>query len=323
MTRVLVTGATGFVGRALLPRLLDQGWSVRAALRRSEPPVPPLPATVETVTVGELGPDTDWRAALDQVELVVHLAARVHVMAEHGAEALARYRRVNVDGSRRLAEAARTAGVRRLLLMSSVKAVGEGGGAPLTAATVPAPADPYGQSKLEAEAAVRTAALAPLPARPPLAFVVLRPPLVYGPGVGANFLRLLALSRRGWPLPLAAIDNRRSLIYVGNLADAVIRCLVDPGAAGGCFFVHDGAPLAVPELFRRLARNLGRPARLVAVPVPLLRLAAGLVGAGAAFHRLCGSLEIDDSALRRATGWTPPFTTDAGLRATTDWFQAL
>jgi nucleoside-diphosphate-sugar epimerase len=349
--RVLVTGATGFVGRALVRWLVDLGWPVRAALRRSGPPAPPLPGAVETVTVGELGPDTDWGPALDRIELVVHLAARVHVMGERGAAALAHYRRTNVEGSRRLAEAAQAAGVRRLLLMSSVKAVGDGGDGPLTELTVPAPSDPYGRSKLEAEAAVREAAAgapgrlgmeapgrlgmeAPgrlamdcsgrlamdCSGRPDMDWVVLRPPLVYGPGVGANFLRLLELSRRGWPLPLGAVDNRRSLVFVDNLADAVIHCLIHPSAAGRCFFIHDGEPLAVPELIRRLAGHLGRPARLLPVPPSLLRLVGALPGLGAAYHRLCGSLEVDDSALRCATGWSPPFTTDAGLRLTADWF---
>jgi len=313
MTRVLVTGATGFVGRALLPRLLEQGWVVRAAVRR---PDAALPEGVEAVVAGDLEAGVDWRPALEGVDLVVHLAARVHVMGETGMDVLERYRRTNVAATRRLAEAARAAGVRRFLLMSSVKAMGEGGGAPFTEATPPAPADPYGVSKLEAEAAL--CAAAGDAAGDAMEWVVLRPPLVYGPGVGANFGKLLTLARRGVPLPLGAVRNRRGLIFVGNLADAVIRCLTHPGAAGRCFLIQDGEPLAVPELVRRLAACFGRRALLVPVPVALLRLAARVLGARAAFDRLCGSLEVDDSALRRATGWTPPFTVDEGLRATVD-----
>ena len=316
MTRVLVTGATGFVGRALLPRLLDGGHRVRVALRR---PAAALPAGIEEVMVGELGPATDWSAALAGVDRVVHLAARVHVMGEAGPEATALYRRTNVDGTRRLAEAAAAAGVRRFLLMSSVKAVGEAGPVgkdgrpgPLTEATPPAPADPYGRSKLEAEAALAQAAG---PARD---WVVLRPPLVYGPGVGANFHKLLRLARSGLPLPLAALDNRRSLVFVGNLADAVCRAIDHPGAAHRVFLIHDGPALAVPELIRRLAFHFGRPARLFAVPPAVLRLAAGALGASAAFQRLCGSLEVDDSAFRGALGWVPPVTVDQGLKATVD-----
>ena len=315
MTRVLVTGATGFVGRALLPRLLGQGWAVRAAVR-GVCGAAALPAGVEAVAVGDLAAPVDWPPVLAGVDLVVHLAARVHVMGESGEGALERYRRVNTEATRRLAEAAAAAGVRRFLLMSSVKAAGEGGGAPLTEAMAPVPADPYGVSKLEAESALAVAA-----GGTAMEWVVLRPPLVYGPGVGANFLKLLKIARRGLPLPLGAVRNRRSLVFAGNLADAVVCCLDHPAAANRCFFVHDGAALAVPELVCRLAAQLDRRLWLPPVPVPLLRLGAGLLGAGAAFDRLCGSLEVDDSALRRATGWTPPFTTDDGLRATVDWFQ--
>jgi nucleoside-diphosphate-sugar epimerase len=316
---VLVTGATGFVGRTVLPRLLESGYRVRAALRRPAP----LPAGIGAVTVGELGSATDWRPALAGVDLVVHLAARVHVMGEAtgkaGADAAGHYHRTNVEGTRRLAEAAVAAGVRRFLLMSSVKALGEGAAGtrrrePLTETTPPAPTDPYGRSKLEAEAALRQAAGAVM------GWVVLRPPLVYGPGVGANFLKLLRLSRSGLPLPLAALDNRRSLVFVGNLADAACTALSHPGAANRAFLVHDGPALTVPELIRRLARHFGRPARLFPVPQAALRLAAAGLGARDAFERLCGSLEVDDSALRHATGWVAPVGVDDGLAATVAWY---
>ena len=313
MTGVLVTGATGFVGRAVLPQLLNQGWRVRVAVRRSMGPLAAPLEAVEVMPVGDLGDTIDWQPALAGIDLVVHLAARVHVMGENGAEALARYRQVNVEGTRRLVEAARCAGVQRFLLMSSVKAVGEEGNAPLSEATPSAPVDPYGLSKLEAEEVLRSTA------GEAMEWTFLRPPLVYGPGVGANFLKLLRISQRGWPLPLGAVCNRRSLVYVGNLADAVVRCLIHPGAVGRGFFVHDGEALAVADLIRRLARLYGRSARLLPVPPVLLRLGAGLLGARGLYDRVCGSLEVDDSALRRATGWSPPFTTDDGLRLTVDW----
>ncbi len=307
---ILVTGATGFVGRALLPRLLAARHRVRAVVRG---PGAAMPAGVEAVTVADLGSVPDWGPALAGVRLVVHLAARVHVMGETGAEAEALYHRINVEGTRRLATAAAAAGVERFLLMSSVKAMGEGGGATLTELTPARPTDAYGRSKLAAEAALREAA------GTTMAWVVLRPPLVYGPGVGANFLRLLRLAGRGLPLPLAAIDNRRSLVFVDNLADAVALCLVHPGAANRCFLVHDGEPLSVPDLIRRLARSLGRPARLFPVPPGLLRLGAAALGADAAFERLCGSLTVDDTALRAATGWAPPVSTEDALAATAAW----
>ncbi|MEI6986564.1 MAG: NAD-dependent epimerase/dehydratase family protein [Rhodospirillaceae bacterium] len=326
MTRVLVTGATGFIGRALMPQLLDRGWKVRAALRISDST---LPDGVELVTVGDVADLPDWRPALKEVDLVVHLAARVHVMADSAPDALARYRRINVDATRQLAEMARNAGVRRFLLMSSTKAAGEGGPNPLTEEMPPNPTDPYGISKLEAEAALREAANGKLAsgklangnlAGNSMTWVALRPPLVYGPGVGANFLKLLGLARHGMPLPLGAVRNRRSLIYVGNLVDAVIHCLVHPDAANHSFFIHDGEPLSVPELINRLARLYGQPPlRQVAIPVPLLRLGAAMLGMSTTCDRLCGSLEVDDSALRRATNWSPRFTIDEGLRAVVNW----
>ncbi len=303
--RVLVTGATGFVGRALLPRLLAAGYRVRAALRRPEAV---LPAGVEAVTVADLGATPDWRPALEDVRFVVHLAARVHVMGKTGPEALALYHEINALGTHRLAQAARAAGVERVLLLSSVKAMGEGGPTPLTETTPPAPADAYGRSKLAAESLLREAA------QDAMAWVVLRPPLVYGPGVGANFLRLLRLARSGLPLPLAAIDNRRSLVFVDNLADAITHCLTHPGAADRCFLIHDGQPLSLPELIRRLSHALGRPARLFPLPAMLLRLAGE-----EAYQRLCGSLVVDDTALRTATGWKPVATIDDGLAATAAW----
>jgi nucleoside-diphosphate-sugar epimerase len=266
--------------------------------------------------VGELGSTTDWREALDGVERVVHLAARVHVMGETGPEAAAQYHRTNVEGTRQLAEAAVAAGVRRFLLMSSVKALGDGGvldgggAVPLTEATPPAPSDPYGRSKLEAEAALCQVAGSAM------AWVVLRPPLVYGPGVGANFLKLLRLSRSGLPLPLAAVDNRRSLVFVGNLADAVCRALDHPGAVNRAFLIQDGPALAVPELIRRLAYHAGRRARLFSVPPALLRRVMVALGARGIYERVCGSLEVDDSAFRTAVAWSPPFSVDDGLRAT-------
>lgn len=311
--RILVTGAGGFVGRAVVPHLLAGGHTVRAALRRAETPLPP---GAEPGVVGEIGPDTRWRAALTGIEAVVHLAARVHVLRETAPDALAEYRAVNVAGTRRLARAAAAAGVRRFLFMSSVKAIGEGGDVPYTDATPAAPATPYGRSKLEAERE-----LAEVAVREGLEVVVLRPPLVYGPGVGGNFLRLLDLCRRGVPLPLGAVANRRSLIFVGNLAAAVGHCLVHPAAPGGRFLIQDGAPLSTPDLIRALAGRLGRPARLIPVPPVWLRLGARLLGATGAFERLCGSLAVDDAGLRAALGWHPPFTLDAGLDATVAWYR--
>lgn len=314
MSRVLVTGATGFVGRHLVPLLLERGHAVRAAVRRPDG----LPAGVETAAIAGIDAYTDWSAALDGVEAVVHLAARVHVMRDSAADPLAAFRAVNRDGTARLAESAAAAGVARFVYVSSIKAVcDESRPQPVTDATPPDPHSPYGVSKREAELA-----LAEVAARTGMQACVLRPPLVYGPGVGGNFRTLLELVRRGVPLPLGAVDNHRSLLFVGNLADAVERCLTHPGAAGGTFLLHDGDPPSTPTLIREIAGALGVSARLIPMPAGALALAARLAGRSAAWDRVGGTLVVDDRGIRDALGWVPPHGRAQGLRATAEWFKA-
>ncbi len=304
MTRVVVTGATGFIGRALCPRLAAAGHEVSAITRRVIP---------------EIGPDTDWSAALAGAEAVVHLAARVHVSAERAADPLAAPRRVNTLGTRRLAEAAAAAGVRRLVFASTIKVNGEKTGAePFRATDAAAPRDPYAISKWEAEQALFQVA-----GESAMEAVVLRPPLVYGPGVKGNFLSLLRLCAKAPPLPLALVANRRSLIHVGNLADAILRCLTHPAAGGRTFLVSDGEALSTPELVRRAAAALGRPARLFPVPPPLLRLAGRLTGTSSTVERLLDSLVVDDREMRRELDWKPPFSMSRGLQETATWFTSL
>ncbi|WP_207477577.1 NAD-dependent epimerase/dehydratase family protein [Arenibaculum pallidiluteum] len=314
--RVLVTGATGFVGRATLAALARRGHVVRAALRR--PPDGGTPAMAhEAAVVGDIGPQTDWSAALAGVDAVIHLAARVHRMREDDTDPLAAYRHVNAAGTVALARTAAAVGVRRLVLASSVKSVADGPlAAPLTDAAVPAPTSPYGISKLEAERGLFDVASASA-----LEAVVLRPPLVYGPGVGANFLRLLATVRRGMPLPLGAVANRRSLVHVENLADALALAAEHPRAPGHAFLVQDGPALSTPDLVQALAQAMGRPARLVPVPPALIRAGARLLGRGDAADRLLGSYEVDDSGIRTILGWQPPVAAKDGLRATAEWFM--
>lgn len=313
--RVLVTGATGFVGSALVPRLLEHSWQVRLALRG---PAADGFNNVEAIVAGEVGPDTEWDESLNGVDTVVHLAARVHVLRERSSDPLAAFRSVNVAGTERLATAAARNGIRRFVYLSSVKVSGEQTfGKPFTEADAPAPSDPYGESKREAEDALRNLAAATA-----LEIVILRPPLVYGPGVKANFLSLMKAVDHGWPLPLGAVQNRRSFVYLGNLVSAIIACLEHPAAAGRTYLVADGPPVATPELIRRLARALDRPARLVPVPAALMRFAGRLLGRGDAVDRLLGSLAVDDSLIRRELGWVPPYTMDEGLRATADWFRS-
>jgi nucleoside-diphosphate-sugar epimerase len=315
MMRILITGANGFVGSALIPILKSHGHQIRASVRN--PGIAPVP---DTVVTGEIGPETDWTEALRGIDAVVHLAARVHHMDDPADCSLVieAYRRINVEGTRRLAESAARAGVRRVVFVSTIKAVTENSGdSPVTEATPPAPETPYGISKLEAERV-----LTEIGGRTGLETVILRPPLVYGPYVGANFLRLMALCRHAPPLPLGAIHNRRSLIYVENLAGAIACCVEHPAAAGGCFLVHDGKALSTPELIQTLATIMDRPSRLFSVPPILLKLALKLVGRGDAYERLAASLEVDDRHLRRTLGWQPFWSQEDGLRLTAEWFNA-
>ncbi len=308
---MLVTGATGFVGRAFVALARSRGTDVVAAVRA---PGAALPPGVRAAVIGDLSGQVDWSAALEGVDAVVHLAARVHMMRDASPDPAGDYRRVNVDATVALARAAATAGVRRVVFASSVKALGESTPADRSFddATPPRPADPYGASKLEAERALHAIA-----AGARVEAVVLRPPLMIGPGVKGN-LRLLARAiAAGVPLPLGAIDNRRSLLSVGNFADALAHAVAHPAAAGGTFLVRDGEDLSTPALARRIARAMGRPARLWPVPVALLRAAGAVAGRGDAIARLTDSLRIDDARWRATTGWTPPLDVDAGIASMT------
>jgi nucleoside-diphosphate-sugar epimerase len=284
---------------------------VRRAVRRAEGDDP------ATVTVGELTPETDWRRALEGVQCVVHLAARTHVLSETARDPLAEYRRVNVEGTLRLAEQAAQAGVRRLVFMSSVKVNGESTQRPFTERDDPRPEDGYGFSKRDAERA-----LGRVSGTTGMEVVILRPPLVYGPGVKGNFLRLLDVVARRVPLPLASIRNRRSLIYVGNLVDAVLAAIASPRAAGGTYLLSDGEDVSTPELVREMARALGVAPRLLPCPSSWLKLAGAVTGRRAAVARLTGSLQVDSTAAHRDLEWRPRYTLAQGLAATARWYHA-
>jgi nucleoside-diphosphate-sugar epimerase len=316
---VLVTGASGFLGRHACAALAERGTTVRGLVRA---PGSPLPAGTERMVAAGLEDRPALRTALRGVEAVVHLAARVHQTPS--PDELAASRAVNVLGTRALLEEAMAAGVRHFVFSSTVKAVGESSTTPWTEAVPPSPRDGYGVTKLEAEQMIRSMAEAGGPRA-----TILRLPLVYGPGMKANALRLFELVDRGVPLPLGAVRNRRSLLFSGNFVAALLASLETP-SGDGTFFVSDGEDLSTPGLVAAIARALGRPARLVSVPTPLLRL-AGRIGdlapegtlpvSTAAVDRLLGSLAVDISALRRHTGYRPPYSVAEGLRITAEWYR--
>ncbi|BFG74333.1 SDR family oxidoreductase [Paraburkholderia terrae] len=316
MSRILVTGANGFVGRATCDLLLAQGHRVIGLVRRAGSRATGVEEWVDAS--GDFSDiDGAWPDALVP-DCVVHLAARVHIMNEDATDPEAAFRATNVDATLRLAAAARRKGVRRFVFVSSVKAVAEGdGGVPLRENAPPRPEDAYGRSKRAAEEA-----LTRLGDDTGLEIVIVRPPLVYGPQVRANFLRLMDAVWRGVPLPLGGADARRSMVYVGNLADALVHCATDLRAAGQCFHVADSDAPTVAELVRALGRHLGKPARMLPVPAAWLRVAGRLMGRSAQVDRLIGSLQVDTSHIRDVLGWRPPFSTDEGLAATADWYRS-
>lgn len=311
MSVVLVTGATGFVGRELCQVLARSGHEVRAAVRS----LARAPAGVAAIEVGDMGPHTDWSAALAGVDAVVHAAARVHMMNAGSDEHL--HEAVNAQGTRRLAMSATVAGVRRMVLLSSIKVNGEGDdGRVYRPDDLPAPQDAYGRSKLAAETFAFEVAAAN-----GLQVVVVRAPLMYGPQVRANFLKLMHWVWRRRPLPFGAIDNSRSLIGLRNICE-LLRTLVEhPAAAGKVWLASDGEDLSTPMLVRRVAAALGVRPRLVAIPESWLRAGGRLTGASAQVSRLCGSLLVDSSALHTQLGWSPPFTVDEELQRTASWFR--
>lgn len=310
---ILVTGANGFVGRVLCRRLADADFSVTAAWRgKGCPP----DGAARAIQIPGIGPQEDFRTLLDGCRAVVHLAARVHVMRDDAAATLEVYRDLNVGGTLNLARQAAAAGVRRFIFVSTVKVLGEDGDVGARGGDLACPQDPYSLTKFEAEQGLRH-----ISAETGLQLVVLRPPLVYGPGVRANFLRLMRAIDHGWPLPLGAVKNRRSMIYVANLADAIVKCVDHPAANGKTYLVSDGEDLSSPDLVRRLARELGRPCRLLSIPMPWLRFAAQLAGKGRELDRLAASLYFDIPEISSELGWTPPFKLDAALAETVRWYR--
>jgi nucleoside-diphosphate-sugar epimerase len=309
--RVLVTGAAGFIGSAVVQDLERRGYEVRAATRTG------LAGFSDEVAVGDIGPGTDWSTALRGVQRVVHCAGRAHKLVDTATDPLGEFRRVNRDATLALARQSAQCGIRRLVFLSSLGVMGgetEGRG-PYTQADVPNPVWDYAISKWEAESALRT-----LQADTGLEVVVLRPPMVYGPHAPANFRRLLSLVRSGLPLPLASVRNQRSMVSIQNLTDLVAVCLVHPDAAGQAFLLSDNQDVSTPELIRRIAALMGRRAPLWPVPVSLLRLGGRLIGRSSDVQRLVGSLAVDIGHTRRSLQWSPPWSLDEGLAAAVRWY---
>lgn len=306
---ILVTGSTGFLGSALLKRLVADAPSggVVAAVRRGGLS---RAQGIYPIEVGDLTPFSDWSTALRRVTHVVHCAARVHVMHETVAEPLMSFRYVNVEGTLNLARQAASAGVRRFIFISSVKVNGEStsNGKAFTEADLPKPEDAYGQSKHEAEQGLRLIA-----AKSGMEVTIIRPPLVYGPGVKANFALLMRAVQAGWPLPLGAVQNQRSLVALNNLVDFIISCITHTKAANETFLVSDGQDLSTPQLVRGMAQAAGVSERLLPIPVWALQFGASLAGKGDAIQRLCGNLQIDITKARGLIGWEPPISVEEGL----------
>ncbi len=307
MTIVAVTGANGFVGEALVSRLAFLCHEVRPCVRYGRALEI---AGVRAIPVGHLSATTDWNHALSGIEILVHTAARVHVMREKCRDPLSEFRRVNVDATINLARQAAQAGAKRFVLISSIGINGaETFQQPFTDKDLVDPHSPYAVSKYEAELGLQA-----LAAKTGMEVVIIRPPLVYGPRAPGNFGSLMRWIRRGVPLPLGAINNQRSLVALDNLVDLIVTCLTHPAAANQTFLVSDGEDVSTTELLRRMGQAMGRPARLIPVPASWLKLAAALVGKPDVAQRLCGSLQVDIEKTRRLLGWTPPLSLDEGLR---------
>lgn len=310
--RLLITGADGFIGKSLIAQLTASGRDHVAALRRAAPPT-----SAHCIEVGNIDDRTDWGAALGGIDCVIHLAARTHVLIDSSPDPLAAYRAINVSGTVNLARQAASTGVRRMIFLSSIKVNGETTlGSPFREEDEPAPEDAYGLTKFEAERA-----LLDISGDTGLEIVILRPPLVYGPGVRGNFLRLMNFVDKNIPLPLSSIKNRRSLIGVNNLASAILTCADSPQAAGNTFLVSDGEDVSTPELVRRLALSMGKTARLFPLSQTMLECAASLLGRQNELARLTGSLQINSSHIRTLLGWKPVYSLDQGLALAAQWYH--
>ncbi|WP_038176165.1 UDP-glucose 4-epimerase family protein [Vibrio pacinii] len=305
--KILVTGSTGFVGERVCSLATKREWNVRSVVRRH------ALADDNTVMLSSIDADTDWSGALKNIDCVVHCAARVHQMEETKFDVLAAYREVNTLGTLNLARQASKAGVKRFVFISSIKVNGEytEQGEPFQPHASSPPIDPYGLSKYEAEVGLKE-----LAAETDLEVVIIRPPLVYGPGVKANFLSLLRWTKKKIPLPFGAIYNQRSLVYVDNLADLILECCLNPNAQGKVFLVSDDHDVSTTELLSCVAKQMGKPNRLIPIPASWLKGASTLIGKPAIGQRICSNLQVDISDTKCTLNWQPPVSFEQGIRNT-------
>jgi nucleoside-diphosphate-sugar epimerase len=316
--RILVTGATGFIGRALCHALLEKGYVVRIAVR-SEMKTAGVCGQVETCVIPDIGQNTVWDEALKDIDIVVHLAARAHIIKGSAGNSLSEYESVNTDGAVRLAMSASKTGVKRVIYISTVKVNGERTKEkPFKEDDVPLPEDAYAISKWKAEVALQK-----ISAETGLELVILRFPLVYGPYVKANFLRLLNWVKKDIPIPLAFIQNKRSLVYVRNAADAIISCFNHSKAAGEVFLVSDGQDVSTPELMRLISTAMNKKARLLPFPLVFLKTIARLTGKFPEIERLTSSLCVDSNKIRNLLEWKAPFTVEQGVLETVKWYNSI
>lgn len=303
--KVLLTGASGFVGRALTARLVENNFVDLAVAIRQSVPVSGASAHV----IKDLSAGTDWSSALAEQQVVIHTAARAHVLNEKAVDSLAEYRKVNVDGALNLARQAAKAGVRRFIFISSIGVNGNNSTRPFTASDRPNPVEPYAVSKSEAEQGLWR-----LQQATEMEIVIIRPPLVYGLGAPGNFGRLVRWVQRGVPLPMGAIHNKRSLVGIDNLVDLIIRCIDHPAATNQVLLAGDGEDLSTTELLRGVGKALGKPAKLIPIPAAMLQFGATLLGKETMAQRLLGSLQIDIGETCELLDWKPPYTVQEGLR---------
>lgn len=314
--RILLTGGNGFVGSSLCKKLLSQKRQVTSAVRNASEWKGEDDPRLKLVSVGNIDAHTDWLVALEGCDRIVHLAARAHVLHDESKDALLEFRKTNVDGTVQLARMAKDAGVKRFVYVSSIGVNGSVSSRPYHEDDIPIPVEPYAVSKLESELALQE-----LCKNGEMELVIVRPPLVYGPGCPGNFLRLMKLVESGLPLPFGSIHNRRSFVGVSNLVDLLTVCLFHPDASGRIFLASDMEDVSLPELLRILAKGMGKSARLIAVPAGLVLAAARALNKAGVYEKLCGNLTVDASSLVTVLGWKPPIRLEEGLLLTARWYM--